>query len=229
MVNMLANLIPGKNPVTTERKRPVHVVQELLKTPLKANPQTQLVKLCFTVFDLETTGFKPHQDDRVISLGAVKINNGKLLADESYYQLFKPERNIPSVVTRLTGIDKQLVDDESNLLEQLPKFFEWVGDSLLAAHIISFDLSFLNQALSDQSYFSVPHQSIDTREIIVKLFPQFTNCSLEEICERLGISTVGRHNALGDAIMAGRILEISIKELSKRGVSTLGDLEIFVA
>lgn len=228
MVNILANLIPSRSQLVTDRKRPVHVVQDLLRKAGHATPETELADLNFTVFDLETTGFKPHQDDRVISLGAVKLNRGNLLVDETYYQLFNPDRNIPSVVTRLTGIDYQLVEDEPRLLERLPKFFDWVGDSLLAAHIISFDLSFLNQALADNGYYPVTHQAIDTRAIIVKLFPQFTSCSLEEICERLGISTEGRHNALGDAVMAGRILELSIKELNKRGVRTLADLEQFV-
>lgn len=229
MVNALSNLVRSKSQSQLEARTPAANRGHLRTAPAEIAKECLLVDIDFVIFDLETTGFKPHQDDRVISLGAVKMRGCSVDESNSYYELFNPERNIPSIITRLTGIDYQMVSDEPTLLEQLPDFFEWVGDSLLAAHIASFDLSFINQTLTESGYLPLAHQIIDTRQVIIRLYPQLTNCSLEEICTQLGISAHGRHNALGDAIIAGRILEIALKELKKRRVRTFGDLELFLA
>ena len=229
MVNVLANLVRSKNESQFETRTPAGNQGYLFPSPATIAKQSFLTDINFVIFDLETTGFKPHQDDRVISLGAVKMHDCVLDETLKYYQLYNPMRSIPSVVTRLTGIDYQMVEDQPTFLEQMHDFFKWVGNSLLAAHIINFDLSFMNQALTEQGFNPVGHQCIDTREVIIRLYPQLTNCSLEEMCTQLGISAAGRHNALGDAVIAGKILEISLKELKKRRVRTLGELEQFLA
>lgn len=229
MISALSNLVNNKGHSNSKTGTQVATQKHLAPPPAALAKESLLADTNFVVFDLETTGFKPHHDDRVISLGAVRMR--ACLVDEtaSYYQLFNPDRNIPSIITRLTGIDYQMVAEEPTFIEHLPNFLEWVGKSLLAAHIVNFDLSFINQALTEHGYSTLAHQSIDTRQIITRLYPQFTNCSLEEICTQLGLSAEGRHNALGDAIIAGRILEIAFKELDKRRVRTLGDLKDFLA
>lgn len=229
MISVLSNLVNGKSQSKFKVEATAASREHLAPPATALAKESLLVDTDFVIFDFETTGFKPHHDDRVISLGAVRMRGCLVDEKDSYYQLFNPDRNIPSIITRLTGIDYQMVAEEPTFIEHLPNFLEWVGKSPLAAHIVSFDLSFINQALTEHGYLPLVHQSIDTREIIIRLYPQFTNCSLEEICTQLGLSAVGRHNALGDAVIAGRILEIALKELDKRRVRTLGDLKDFLA
>lgn len=229
MINIISNLVHGKSQSQPKVRTSVANGRRLTLAPSPITKQKLLADISFVIFDLETTGFKSHQDDRAISLGAVKMTESTVDENNTYYQLLNPERNIPSLITRLTGIDYQMVSEEPTLLEQLPDFLEWAGESILAAHIINFDLSFINQTLTERQYLPLAHQIVDTRQVITRLYPQLTNCSLEEICTQLGISSVGRHNALGDAIIAGRILEIGLRELNKRRVRTFGDLEQFLA
>jgi DNA polymerase-3 subunit epsilon len=46
---------------------------------------------------------------------------------------------------------------------------------------------------------------------------------LEALAERLGIAVIGRHTALGDAIMTGEIFLKLVPLLTERGVVTLRD------
>ncbi len=224
-MNILASIFANKrNSNNNNLNLDQEKIKSIVRIPSNINTNKSLNDIRFTAIDLETTGFKPHMGDKVISLGAVIIDNGEVNENNTFYQLINPNRNIPKIITKLTGINEQMIIDKPSLIEILPDFFSWVGDSILVGHIINFDISFLNSCLSNQCSEKIKYQNIDTREIIISLYPHFTNCSLEEICDSIGISTNNRHNALGDSIMAAKILEFSIKELAKRGVYTLEDL-----
>jgi DNA polymerase-3 subunit epsilon len=58
--------------------------------------QCMLPQLSYTVFDTETTGLQPDAGDEIISIGALRIVNGRLLPQENFDQLIQPRRT-PSV------------------------------------------------------------------------------------------------------------------------------------
>jgi len=67
---------------------------------------TRLSKLNFVVFDLETTGYSPTKD-RIIQIGALKLDGKKILEDQTFNKLVDPERHIPYYITEFTHIDDQ--------------------------------------------------------------------------------------------------------------------------
>lgn len=227
-MNILASIFANKKYSNNNHlNSDLDTSKNIIKVPANIINSKPLNNIRFAAIDVETTGFKPHNGDKVLSLGAVILEQGKVNEDDTFYQLINPSRSIPKTITNLTGISEQMVINKPSLIEILPDFFSWVGDSILVGHIINFDISFLNSCLANQSCSKIEYKNIDTREIIISLYPHFTNCSLEEICVSLGISANNRHNALGDSIMSAKILEFSIKELTKRGVYTLEDLYNF--
>ena len=56
---------------------------------------TNLKDLMYTVFDTETTGLDPDGGDEIISIGAVRIANNKIIYQDLFEELVDPKRDIP--------------------------------------------------------------------------------------------------------------------------------------
>ena len=111
------------------------------------NERGQTLDDVFVVFDLETTGFSPIAD-KIIEIGAVKVQNGKIT--EKFSTFVNPKIPIPFRITQLTSITDQMVMDAPDIETILPQFLEFVGDAVLVAHNASFDVGFIEQNMRYQ-------------------------------------------------------------------------------
>ena len=100
-----------------------------------------LSNLSFCVFDLETTGGN-HQNDKVIEIGMVKIKNLEIVDTKSF--LINPEIKIPSFIQKLTSIHTADVANSPKIELLIDEILNFMGDSILVAHNISFDIPFFN-------------------------------------------------------------------------------------
>jgi DNA polymerase-3 subunit epsilon len=64
---------------------------------------------------------------------------------------------------------------------------------------------------------------LDTLLLSAVIHPELESHGLEAIAERMGINAIGRHTALGDAIMTGEIFLRMIPLLAQQGIRTLGE------
>ncbi|MEK9774658.1 MAG: exonuclease domain-containing protein [Quisquiliibacterium sp.] len=179
-----------------------------------------LAKLSYTVFDTETTGLAPSAGDEIIQIGAVRIVNGRLLRAESFEQLVDPRRPIPSATIPIHGIEPAMLVGKPSIEQVLPAFHAYSQDTVLVAHNAAFDMRFLE--LKQQSAgveFSQP--VLDTLLLSVLAQPQQDSHRLEAIADRFGIPVIGRHTALGDAILTAEVLLRLIPLLAVRGIHTL--------
>ena len=92
--------------------------------PIVLNDKGQSLDDDFVVFDIETTGFSS-ENDKIIEIGAVKIENGEIV--DRFSEFVNPECKIPYKITELTGITDEMVRDADSIDEILPKFLEFVG------------------------------------------------------------------------------------------------------
>ncbi|MBO8169235.1 MAG: 3'-5' exoribonuclease [Thermoanaerobacteraceae bacterium] len=204
------------------------LLKELLRYPPEIDCHLPLTTLRFVVLDTETTGLKPQKGDKIISLGAVVLENGSIKEEDTFYQLVNPGRHVPDTITKLTSITDQMLQDKPPLTDVLARFLVWAGSSILVGHAVHFDFAFINNHLLRTFGKKLRHKSLDTKNLASYLFPNLSNFSLEELCSYLDIPCEQRHHALGDAITAARLLETFIQRLSSLGVRTLDDLDNFI-
>ncbi|WP_027852364.1 3'-5' exonuclease [Marinobacterium litorale] len=192
-------------------------------------PDSQLQKIPLTqlemvVFDTETTGLELRKGDRVISLAACRIVNGRLLAQDYYDQLVNPERPIPPQSTRIHGLCDDDVNQAPPVAVVLPRFREYVGRGVLVAHNAAFDLLALNLAAEgSELQFDMP--VLDTLALSRALDPTLEAHGLDALADRFQIQFPPgtRHTALGDARVTAELVLALIPRLESRGVMNLGD------
>ena len=181
-----------------------------------------LASLNYTVFDTETTGLRPSEGDEIVSLGAVRIVNGRLLEHEVFEQLVDPRRDMSPEASRITGIDTSMLENQPTIDKVLPAFRTFCEDTVLVAHNAAFDMRFL-RLKEEATGVRFTQPVLDTLLLSAVLHPQQESHGLEAIAERMGINPIGRHTALGDAIMTGEIFLRMIPLLAQQGIRTLGE------
>ena len=183
--------------------------------------ERKLADLHYTVFDTETTGLEPSAGDEIISLGAVRIVNARLLKHEVFEQLVDPQRPIGKAASRIHGIEAQALAGQPLIAEVLPQFHRFCEDTVLVAHNAAFDMRFLElKEAATGVRFAQP--VLDTLLLSVIVHPAQEGHHLEAVAERLGVSVIGRHTALGDALVTGEIFLKLLPLLAEHGIVTLG-------
>jgi len=181
-----------------------------------------LAQLSYTVFDTETTGLDPSEGDEIIQIGAVRIVNRRLLRHESYEQLVDPQRSLPAQSVKIHGITADMLAGQPTIAEVLPVFRRFVADTVLVAHNAAFDMRFLELKEAGTGVrFDRP--VLDTFLLSAALFPNQETHRLEAIAERLGVSVMGRHTAVGDAIVTAEVFLKMLPLLAEKGIRTLGE------
>jgi DNA polymerase-3 subunit epsilon len=186
----------------------------------------RLADLTFVVLDTETTGLRVQEGHRVVSLAAVRVGAGMVRAHEAFDALVRPGRPIPAASTRFHGITDAMVAAAPPMEEVFPAFLRYAGEAPLVGHEIAFDLAFLDaQALR----LSLPRLAwnrtvLDTRLISSLVHGPDVSHSLEAVSERLGVTILARHSALGDALATAEVLVRLLELLARRGITTLGGL-----
>lgn len=174
-----------------------------------------LADIPFAFVDTETTGASADYGDRVIELGIVRVEGGKIVAE--YQQLINPNRYIGPGITVLTGISQQMVEGQPTFVEQLPRAMELMAGAVVVGHNVRFDLSFLSKefrccGLQIADAFPKAHV-MDTVRLARRRFGRGGN-GLQRLAPRLGIQPVTAHRALADAQTTHLVFEKLMEPLA---------------
>jgi DNA polymerase-3 subunit epsilon len=179
-----------------------------------------LTELTYTVFDTETTGLSPSEGDEIISIGAVRVVNCRVLQHEVFDQLIDPRRTVPKKSVAVHGITADMLRGQPAIAEVLPRFFKFCEDTVLVAHNAAFDLRFL-QLKEEMTGVRFTQPVLDTLLLSPVLHPFDPEHRLEAMAKRLGVNVMGRHTALGDAFVTAEIFLRMVPALAEKGILTL--------
>lgn len=163
--------------------------------------------------DLETTGLNP-VNDKIIEIGAIKVENNKVIGKIS--ELLNPGCKIPFYATRVNGITDNMVKDMRPSLDGVNDFIELLDkDSIIVAHNVKFDIGFINNYLMESGREVLKNRMVDTVRLSRKAFPGKKKYSLGMVAGYLDIEVKSAHRAYDDTRVCYEIYEKCIQELIK--------------
>ena len=189
------------------------------------NEKGQSLNGTYVVFDLETTGFSAIKD-KIIEIGAVKVEEGKIT--DRFSTFVNPGVPIPFRITQLTGITDQMVMDAPGIETVLPQFLEFIGEAALVAHNASFDVGFIEQNCRYQD-ITPDFTSVDTVAMARILLPTLSKYKLNVVAGALHISLENHHRAVDDAGATAEIFVRFLEMLEEKGIHDLAHLNHFGA
>ncbi|MDO4632738.1 MAG: PolC-type DNA polymerase III [Eubacteriales bacterium] len=195
-----------------------YLVDDLRETV--TNSKNQKLDGSFVVFDLETTGFSPVRD-RIIEIGAVRVENGAIT--ERFSTFVNPKIPIPFRIEELTSINDSMVMDAPVIEDCLPKFLEFAKDAVLVAHNASFDVSFIEENC-DRMGIAHDFTSLDTVALARVLLPQLNRYKLDTVAKALQIPLGHHHRAVDDAACTADIFVKFTEMLAAQEVSRTDEI-----
>jgi DNA polymerase-3 subunit epsilon len=190
----------------------------------------------FVVIDTETTGLKPEKGDVLLSVAGIGMVQGRVDLSRSFYELIKPEREIPreSVVIHHLTPGKLIGEPVAKEPDVLIRFFEFCEGHVLVGHHVFFDVRFLNHALQRHFGITIANKVIDTAVVAravremhdpVKIsMEDMQHVGLDELAQEFNISMPDRHDAYGDAFATALVFQRLMGILKKNGVKRLKEL-----
>lgn len=149
----------------------------------------------FVFLDIETTGFDGKKDD-LLEVSAIRWNGKEEVARFDTLVSLPFGKNIPAMITSLTGITEQMCEEEGKDLASVISEFQTflLPDDVIVGHNISFDIGFLNAKGTD-----IKNTSIDTFLLSVLVLGRTElSHSLEVLAQKYGILQENAHRAMSD-------------------------------
>ncbi|NQU84338.1 MAG: 3'-5' exonuclease [Mariniphaga sp.] len=162
----------------------------------------------FAIIDVETTG-AVYKYGKLTEI-AVYLHNGEKITN-SYQTLINPEIDIPYFITKLTGINNEMVACAPKFYEVAKKIIEITAGRIFVAHNINFDYKFIKEEYKRLGYDYL-RKTLCTVKLSRKLLPGYRSYSLGKLCNDLDIIIEGRHRAGGDALATVKLFEILLEK-----------------
>jgi DNA polymerase-3 subunit epsilon len=155
------------------------------------------------VLDFETTGLSPNYGDRVIEIGAVRIERGQIV--DRFQQLMNPGFRVDAFIEQYTGITNRMLRGAPDGAEVMAQFANFLGDDNLVAHNASFDRRFLDAELRviKRQYTGA---FVCSMLVARRMYQDAPNHKLGSLVAFKGIPTDGVfHRALADSEMTAKL------------------------
>jgi DNA polymerase-3 subunit epsilon len=161
------------------------------------------------VFDCETTGLDTKKDE-ILSIGAVKIRNNKVVTSEMFEVFVKPSGVISGLSITIHHIRPCDLENALEPKDAVMKFLDFIGNRPLVGYYLEFDVAMVNRYVKEYLGITLPNQQIEVSGLYfdkkIALIPQGNiDLRFDTILRNLQVPQMGQHNAVNDAIMTAMI------------------------
>jgi DNA polymerase III subunit epsilon len=165
------------------------------------------------VLDFETTGLSPDYGDRAIEIGAVRIENGKVI--ERFQSLMNPGCRVNSFIEDYTGITNAMLKKAPPCNEVMHQFADFIDGYNLVAHNASFDKRFLDAELNIISR-TYSGRFVCSMLMARRVYQNAPNHKLGTLVEYANIPSDGAfHRALYDSEMTTKLWLTMLNDISE--------------
>jgi len=182
----------------------------------------------FVVLDTETTGFD-YANDRILSLGALSLQNKTIVIRDSL-ELYIKQEYYNSESVKIHGILKNSRTQQISEVEAIWQLLDYLKNAVIIAHHATFDLTMINRAMERQGLPRLKNKVLDTSHlykntlITSNVFKKKEHYSLDELAEKFDICKKDRHTAMGDAYITAIIFLKILPRLRVKRPLKLRDL-----
>ena len=177
--------------------------------------------MSYTIIDIETTGLSKHRH-KITEIGAAKVRDGKIV--EQYQTLVNPGCHIPSFITKLTGINDDMVKDAPTIASVLPEFMAFLGEDVFVAHNATFDFGFLDHNLQQHHNQPISNKRLCTRKLANRMFPDMQRKRLQDLCSVFNVTNIQAHRALADVQATAEVFSNMLRLLNDQGINDIDSI-----
>ncbi|ALB29057.1 PolC-type DNA polymerase III [Companilactobacillus heilongjiangensis] len=167
----------------------------------------------YVIFDTETTGLSAVYDS-IIEIGATKMKDGEVI--DRFDKFINPGHPLSEITTNLTSITTEMVENEPDENVIVGEFMDFIGDDILVGHNVTFDMGFMNAALTRMGRNRLAMPVIDTLEMSRTLHSEYRNHKLDSLAKRYNIVLEHHHRADSDAETTGYLMYKLFAELEDK-------------
>ena len=98
----------------------------------------------YVVVDTELTGLNEKKDS-IVSIGAVKMNGGRIDLSDTFYRLLNPETRLTAESVIIHEITPDEVAEKPDIRTGLAEFLTFCGNDIIVGFCVNIDMEFLNR------------------------------------------------------------------------------------
>lgn len=163
----------------------------------------------YVVFDTETTGLNPKKSE-ILSIGAVKIKDNKILTSQTFEVYVKNSKEISGKSIEIHGIRPCDLNTAKDSEAAVKEFLHFIGSRTLVGYYLEFDVAMINKYIKPLLGIVLPNKMLEVSEIYydkeISMIPNGNiDLRFDTILKRCNVPNMGMHNAVNDAVMTAMV------------------------
>jgi DNA polymerase III subunit epsilon len=188
----------------------------------EAQDSPLLDEVAFAVVDVETTGMRAGERDRITEIAVVVVHHGR--REVMLDSLVNPGRPIPPAICAITNITNEMVRHAPTFAELADQVVAALAGRVFVAHNARFDWNFVHAEIRRARDLALDGPRLCTVRLARRLVRDVRSCGLDSLTHHFGFENPARHRALGDALVTADLLARLLRLAHEEGARTLQDL-----